>query len=104
MQIRGIDQLEFRDLDFAWKRKTHAYGAITGIYFSASVTQNRVIGIPTGKSYEATCVGVRTGKGVGAATCGVLLGACWLAKRKPIKGNKKAILAPDFHCKAAGVA
>lgn len=53
MQIEGIKELEFDDRAFVWRGVSHSYDCVRALEFTATITQNSVNGIPTGKSYTA---------------------------------------------------
>ena len=53
MMIDDIEELEFRDNDFRYRKKLYAYKKIVSIYFKATITQLQYSGIPAGKTYSA---------------------------------------------------
>jgi DnaJ like chaperone protein len=53
VRIEGIKELEFDDRAFVWRGVSYAYDRVKALEFTATITQNRVNGIPTGKTYTA---------------------------------------------------
>lgn len=51
--IQPLPELWINDDGFSWRGGHHRHGDIASIRFSATVTQNSVNGIPTGKTYQS---------------------------------------------------
>lgn len=56
MRIEGVSNLEFGDTALVWKGRSLPYRDVASVSWSATVTQNSINGIPTGKSYDASLI------------------------------------------------
>ena len=54
MQIDGVSALKFEDTALVWKNKTLRYNDIASVGWQATITQNSINGIHTGKDYSAS--------------------------------------------------
>ena len=51
--IQPLPELQIFDSSFVWRGRHHQHSDIASIRFSATITQNSVNGIPTGKTYQS---------------------------------------------------
>lgn len=54
MQIEGVSALRFEDTALIWKDRAFRYRDITSVAWHATITQNSINGIHTGKDYSAS--------------------------------------------------
>lgn len=75
MQIDGVTDFKFEDTGGVWQGRFLPYKNIIAVSWLATITQNSINGIPTGKSYQASLyVYLNTGEGVAITGDGGLLG------------------------------